>query len=121
MDEDLLRIPVVHDPISRMIGSLMYLSARIHKYGSFGFRIDTPPTLMALTAYARDADHAGCKDTRRSTFWSCGLVIVLSLLLQELTSDCLRFVCECDCADIMVDVNAPVEQAPVVAPPTSSD
>ncbi|GJU22145.1 hypothetical protein Tco_1155487 [Tanacetum coccineum] len=38
-----------------------------------------------------DADHAGCQDTRRST------------------------------SDIMADVNAPVEQAPAVAPPTRTD
>ncbi|GJS96436.1 hypothetical protein Tco_0803404 [Tanacetum coccineum] len=29
--------------------------------------------------------------------------------------------CVCDCADIMADVNAPVEQAPALAPPTRTD
>ncbi|GJU89244.1 retrovirus-related pol polyprotein from transposon TNT 1-94 [Tanacetum coccineum] len=48
-------------------------------------------TAMALTAYA-DADHAGCQDTRRSTS-----------------------------GNIMADVNAPVKQAPAMAPPTRTD
>ncbi|GKC32791.1 hypothetical protein Tco_1040085 [Tanacetum coccineum] len=53
---------------------------------------------MALTAYA-DADHAGCQDTRRSTSGSAQFL------------------------DTMADVNvdAPAEQAPAMAPPARTD
>ncbi|GKG14717.1 hypothetical protein Tco_0354317, partial [Tanacetum coccineum] len=64
---------------------------------------------MALTEYA-DADHAGCQDTRRSTSGSAQLLgdkFSSSFVIKKL--------------DIMADVNAPVEQAPAVAPPTRID
>ncbi|GKE05455.1 hypothetical protein Tco_1397473, partial [Tanacetum coccineum] len=53
---------------------------------------------MALTAYV-DADYAGCQDTRRSTSGS-------AQFLDTMTD---------------VDVNAPAELAPTMAPPTHTD
>ncbi|GJQ93803.1 retrovirus-related pol polyprotein from transposon TNT 1-94 [Tanacetum coccineum] len=87
-------------------------------------------TAMALTAYA-DGDHAGCQDTQRSTSGDT---------LDEITSYKLRLYYQL--ADIFtkalprewfkfllprldkmvdVNVNAPAEQAPAMAPPTRTD
>ncbi|GJV00794.1 hypothetical protein Tco_1330064 [Tanacetum coccineum] len=105
-----------------MIGSLMYLTAsrpdlvfavcmcaryqskptkkhleavkRVFQYlqGSINMGLWYPKdTAMALTSYT-DTDHAGCQDTQRSTS-----------------------------GNIMADANAPVKQAPAVAPPTRTD
>ncbi|GKB18013.1 retrovirus-related pol polyprotein from transposon TNT 1-94 [Tanacetum coccineum] len=57
LDEDLQRKQVDATLYCAMIGSLMYLTARLW----YSKDID-----MSLTAYA-DVDHAGCQDTRRST------------------------------------------------------
>ncbi|GJW18680.1 retrotransposon protein, putative, ty1-copia subclass [Tanacetum coccineum] len=48
-----------------MIGTLLYLTARTVNRGLW-YPKDSP---IALTAFA-DADHAGCQDTRRSTYGS---------------------------------------------------
>nr|GEZ02571.1 retrovirus-related Pol polyprotein from transposon TNT 1-94 [Tanacetum cinerariifolium] len=54
LDEDLQGKPVDTTLYRSMIGSLMYLaSSRL--------------SLLMQSAYVSDADHAGCKDTRRST------------------------------------------------------
>ncbi|GJU12626.1 retrovirus-related pol polyprotein from transposon TNT 1-94 [Tanacetum coccineum] len=88
-------------------------------------------TAMALTAYA-DADYAGCQDTQRSTSGSA------QFLGDQLTTalSSIRFPCIVTIAvpllsatimsstpglNIMADLNIPVEQAPVVAPPTRTD
>ncbi|GKE60291.1 hypothetical protein Tco_1510658 [Tanacetum coccineum] len=73
LDEDLSGIPVDQTQYRSMIGSLLYLTAsrpdlylqRTINMGLWYLK----DTAMALTAYA-DADHAGCQDTRRSTFGS---------------------------------------------------
>nr|GEV78133.1 retrovirus-related Pol polyprotein from transposon TNT 1-94 [Tanacetum cinerariifolium] len=65
LDVDLSGIPVDQTRYHSMIGSLMYLTARTINIGLWYLK----DTTMALTAYA-DADHAGCQDTRRSTFGS---------------------------------------------------
>ncbi|GKD11210.1 hypothetical protein Tco_1190895 [Tanacetum coccineum] len=98
--EDLSGISVDQTQYCSMIGSLMYLTAsrpdlvfvvcmcaryqskptkkhleavkRVFRYlqGSINMGLWYPKDIaMALTAYA-DADHAGCQDTRRSTFGS---------------------------------------------------
>ncbi|GJR19914.1 hypothetical protein Tco_0968441 [Tanacetum coccineum] len=46
---------------------------------------------------------------------------LLTFTHLHLISVCTSFLCVCDCADIMADVNAPVEQAPALAPPTRTD
>nr|GEX98616.1 hypothetical protein [Tanacetum cinerariifolium] len=74
LDEDLLGILVDHTQFRRMVGSLMYLiasqpdlvfavcmCASIINWGLWYSK----DLAMALMAYA-DADHAGCRDTRRS-------------------------------------------------------
>ncbi|GJR62209.1 hypothetical protein Tco_1504371 [Tanacetum coccineum] len=97
LDEDPLGIPVDQTRYRGMVGSLMYLTAsrpdlvfvvcmcaryqakptkkhleaikRVFWYlrGTINMGLWYPKDIaMALTAYA-DADHAGCKDTRRST------------------------------------------------------
>nr|GEY18205.1 uncharacterized mitochondrial protein AtMg00810-like [Tanacetum cinerariifolium] len=97
LDEDLSGIPVDQTRFRSMVGSLMYLTAsrpdlvfaicmctryqtkptkkhlkalkRVFRYlkGTINWGLwYSKDTAMALTAYA-DADHAGCKDTRRST------------------------------------------------------
>ncbi|GJX13645.1 hypothetical protein Tco_0205403 [Tanacetum coccineum] len=97
LDEDPLGIPVDQTRFRSMVGSLMYLTTsrsdlvfvvcmcaryqakptkkhleaikRVFWYlrGTINMGLWYPKdTAMALTAYA-DADHAGCKDTRRST------------------------------------------------------
>nr|GEW17077.1 retrovirus-related Pol polyprotein from transposon TNT 1-94 [Tanacetum cinerariifolium] len=98
LDEDLFEIPIDQTQYRSMIGSLMYLTASrpdlvfavcmctryqskptkkhleavkwVFQYlqGTINMGIWYPKdTAMALTAYA---DHAGCQDTRRSTFGS---------------------------------------------------
>nr|GEZ97907.1 hypothetical protein [Tanacetum cinerariifolium] len=54
LDEDPLRIPVDQTQFRSMVGSLMYLTT-------------SRPDLVSLYACVRDADHAGCQDTQRST------------------------------------------------------
>ncbi|GJT12601.1 retrovirus-related pol polyprotein from transposon TNT 1-94 [Tanacetum coccineum] len=81
---------------------------------------------MALTVYA-DAYHAGCLDTRRSTFGSAQFLgdKLVSWSLKKQTSTSIsstkaEYIAMSGCY-IMVNVNAPVEQAPAVAPPTRTD
>nr|GEW73968.1 integrase, catalytic region, zinc finger, CCHC-type, peptidase aspartic, catalytic [Tanacetum cinerariifolium] len=100
LDEDPSGIPVDQTCFCSMVGSLMYLTAsrldlvfavcmcaryqakptkkhleavkRVFRYlkGTINWGLWYPKdTAMALTTYA-DADHAGCQDTRRSTFGS---------------------------------------------------
>ncbi|GKA17202.1 retrovirus-related pol polyprotein from transposon TNT 1-94 [Tanacetum coccineum] len=65
LDEDLSGTPVDQTKYRSMIRSVMYLTARTINMGLWYPK----DTAMVLTAYA-DADHAGCQDTRRSTFGS---------------------------------------------------
>ncbi|GJV38634.1 retrovirus-related pol polyprotein from transposon TNT 1-94 [Tanacetum coccineum] len=88
-------------------------------------------TAMALTAYA-DADHAGCQDTRRSTSGSAQFLgdklVSWSSKKQKSTTISTteaEYIAMFGCY-IMANVNipandAPVEQAPAVAPPTRTD
>nr|GFA20700.1 uncharacterized mitochondrial protein AtMg00810-like [Tanacetum cinerariifolium] len=100
LDEDLSGLPVDQTRFRSMVGSLMYLTASrpdlvfdvcmcaryqakptkkhlevlkwVFRYlkGTINWGLWYPKdTAMELTAYA-DADHAGCQDTRRSTFES---------------------------------------------------
>ncbi|GKA62383.1 cinnamoyl-CoA reductase 1 [Tanacetum coccineum] len=62
LDEDTQGKAVDPTHYRGMIGTLMYLTARIVNQGLW-YPKDSS---IALTAYA-DADHAGCQDTRRST------------------------------------------------------
>ncbi|GKD71227.1 retrovirus-related pol polyprotein from transposon TNT 1-94, partial [Tanacetum coccineum] len=132
LDEDLSGTPVDQTKYRSMIGSLMYLTTsrpdlvfvvcmcaryqsrptkkhleavkRVFRYlqGTINMDLWYPKdTAMALTAYVV-ADHAGCQDTRRSTSGSA-----------QFLGDKL--------VNIMADVNAPVEQAPALAPPTRTD
>nr|GEV91944.1 hypothetical protein [Tanacetum cinerariifolium] len=68
LDEGLSGIPVYQTHFCSMVGSLMYLTASRPDLVFDGLWY-LKDTAMALTAYA-DADHAGCQDTRRSTFGS---------------------------------------------------
>ncbi|GKC87054.1 hypothetical protein Tco_1147703 [Tanacetum coccineum] len=69
LDEDPQRKGV--DPIRYrgMIGSLIYLTSRTINMGLWYSK----ESCIALTAFA-DVDHAGCQDTRRSTFGSMQLL-----------------------------------------------
>nr|GEV07508.1 retrovirus-related Pol polyprotein from transposon TNT 1-94 [Tanacetum cinerariifolium] len=123
LDEVPLGIPVDQTRFRSMVGILMYLTAsrpdlvfavcmcaryqasltkkhlealkRVFWYlkGTINWGLwYSKYTTMALTAYA-DMDHAGCQDTRRNTM-----------------------------ADVNIPANdAPTEQAPAIAPPTSTD
>ncbi|GJZ67442.1 monodehydroascorbate reductase [Tanacetum coccineum] len=79
---------------------------------------------MALTTYA-DADHAGCQDTQRSTSGSAWFLsdklVSWSSKKQTSTSISSTEAEYIAMSDIMVDVNAPIEQAPAVVPPTRTD
>ncbi|GJV50645.1 retrovirus-related pol polyprotein from transposon TNT 1-94 [Tanacetum coccineum] len=100
LDEDLSGIPVDQTQYRNMIGSLMYLIATRPDlcFSHVACLWYSKDTAMALTAYA-DADHARCQDTRRSTSGS-------AQFLDTMTD---------------VDVNAPAELAPTMAPPTRTD
>ncbi|GJW56591.1 hypothetical protein Tco_0103322, partial [Tanacetum coccineum] len=88
-------------------------------------------TTMALTAYA-DADHAGCQDTQKSTSKSAQFLrdklVRWSSKKQKSTAISTieaEYIAMSGCY-IMADLNipgndAPVEQAPAVAPPTRTD
>ncbi|GJR47678.1 hypothetical protein Tco_1315781 [Tanacetum coccineum] len=95
---------------------------------------------MALTAYA-DADHAGCQDTRRSTSGSAQLlgdkeqvekgVVELyfvrieyqlaDIFTKALPKEQFEFILSSKYTMTDVDVNAPAELAPAMAPPTCTD
>nr|GEV70546.1 retrovirus-related Pol polyprotein from transposon TNT 1-94 [Tanacetum cinerariifolium] len=157
LNEDPLGIPVDQTRFRSMVGSLMCLTAsrpdlvfaicmcaryqvsptkkhlealkRVFRYlkGTINWGLwYTKDTAMALTAYI-DADHAGCQDTRRSTFESaqflgdklttaltltrfpCIVTIVVPLLSAAIMSST---------PDTMADVNvnALAGQAPTMAP-----
>ncbi|GJY42683.1 hypothetical protein Tco_0430896 [Tanacetum coccineum] len=129
LDEDLSGIPVDQTQYRSMIGSLMYLTTTSINMGLW-YPKDTS---MALTAYA-DADHAGCQDTQRSTSGSAQFLGMRSQLSDygfaynhiPLYCDNKSAIALCwpttfHIPDIMADVNAPVEQAPALAPPTRTD
>ncbi|GJX51569.1 retrovirus-related pol polyprotein from transposon TNT 1-94 [Tanacetum coccineum] len=197
LDEEPLGIPVDQTRFRSMVGSLMYLTAsrpdlvfdvcmcaryqtspikkhlealkRVFRYlrGNINWGLWYPKnTAMALMAYA-DADHAGCQDTRRSTFgsahflgdklvrWSSkkqkstaistteaqyiamsGCLPLLSAAIMSSTPDPSTLTYDTILYEsklrkawlsyIMADLNipandAPVEQAPAVAPPTRTD
>nr|GEY68155.1 retrovirus-related Pol polyprotein from transposon TNT 1-94 [Tanacetum cinerariifolium] len=63
-------------------------------------------TAIVQTAYAH-ADHAGCQDTRRS--------------VRAKSSSTYRCNCEETMANVNLNVNAPAEQDPAMAPPTRTD
>nr|GEV02249.1 retrovirus-related Pol polyprotein from transposon TNT 1-94 [Tanacetum cinerariifolium] len=84
---------------------------------------------MALTAYA-DADHAGCQDTRRSTSGSAQFLRdkLVSWSSKKQKSTAISTIeaeyiamSGCTMADVNLNVNAPAEQAPAMAPPTRTD
>nr|GEW44572.1 Gag-Pol polyprotein [Tanacetum cinerariifolium] len=83
-------------------------------------------TAMALTAYA---DHAGCKDTRRKQVEKCVVelyFVTTDYQLTDIFTKALpreRFESLLLRLDTManVNVNAPAEQAPTMAPPTRTD
>ncbi|GJS66807.1 hypothetical protein Tco_0681371, partial [Tanacetum coccineum] len=89
-------------------------------------------TAIALIAYA-DANHAGCQDTRRSTSGSAQLLgdKLVSWSSKKQTSTSIsstkaEYIAMSGCyAQILtmadVNVNAPAEQAPAMAPPTRTD
>nr|GEW14438.1 hypothetical protein [Tanacetum cinerariifolium] len=68
---------------------------------------------MALTAYA-DADHAGCQDTRRN--YQLADIFTKALPREQFEFLLPRFDTMAD-----VNVNAPADQAPIMAPPTCTD
>ncbi|GJS62099.1 hypothetical protein Tco_0656883 [Tanacetum coccineum] len=123
LDEDPLGILVDHTRFRSMVGSLMYLTA------SRPDSVFVPKdTVMALMAYA-DADHACCQDTRRSTSGSAQFLrdklVSWSSKKQKSTAISTteaEYIDKSGCyimADLNIHANdAPVEQAPVVAPPT---
>ncbi|GJX88588.1 retrovirus-related pol polyprotein from transposon TNT 1-94 [Tanacetum coccineum] len=65
LDEDKKGKAVDPSHYHGMIGTLLYLTARTVNRGLWYLKDSS----IALTAFA-DADHAGCQDTRRSTFGS---------------------------------------------------
>ncbi|GKF05282.1 hypothetical protein Tco_0035950, partial [Tanacetum coccineum] len=69
LDADPQRKEVDPTRYRRMIGSLMYLTARTINMGLWYSK----DSCIALTAFA-DVDHAGCQDTRRSTSGSMQLL-----------------------------------------------
>ncbi|GJS74349.1 retrovirus-related pol polyprotein from transposon TNT 1-94 [Tanacetum coccineum] len=83
---------------------------------------------MALTAYA-DADHAGCQDTRRRTSGSAQLLgdKLVSWSSKKQTSTSIssteaEYIAMFGCYTMAdVNVNAPAEQAPTMAPPTRTN
>ncbi|GJR98181.1 retrovirus-related pol polyprotein from transposon TNT 1-94 [Tanacetum coccineum] len=83
---------------------------------------------MALTAYT-DADHAGCQDTRRSTSGSAQFLgdklVSWSSKKQKSTAILTtedEYIAMSRCYTMAdVNVNAPAEQAPAMAPPTRTD
>ncbi|GJZ61065.1 retrovirus-related pol polyprotein from transposon TNT 1-94 [Tanacetum coccineum] len=90
-------------------------------------------TAMALTAYV-DADHAGCQDTRRSTsgsalFLGDKLILWMRSQLTDYDFAFNKIPLYCDNRSAIalcytmadVNVNAPAEQAPAMAPPTRTD
>ncbi|GJX29667.1 hypothetical protein Tco_0237746 [Tanacetum coccineum] len=81
-------------------------------------------TAMALTAYA-NADHAGCQDTRRKVEYIAmsGYCAQILWMRSQLTDYGFAFNKNPYIkADLNIPANdAPVEQAPAVAPPTRTD
>ncbi|GJX86871.1 retrovirus-related pol polyprotein from transposon TNT 1-94, partial [Tanacetum coccineum] len=85
-------------------------------------------TAIALTAYA-DADHAGCQDTRISTSGSAQFLgdklVRWSSKKQKSTvisTTEAEYITMSGCYTMAyVNVNAPAEQAPAMAPPTRTD
>ncbi|GJZ98754.1 retrovirus-related pol polyprotein from transposon TNT 1-94 [Tanacetum coccineum] len=85
-------------------------------------------TAMALTAYA-DTAHAGCQDTRRSTSGSAQFLgdklVSWSSKKQKSTAISTtkaEYIAMFGCYTMAdVNVNAPAEQAPTMAPPTHTD
>ncbi|GJT52668.1 retrovirus-related pol polyprotein from transposon TNT 1-94 [Tanacetum coccineum] len=112
-----------------------YLEAlkRVFRYlrGTINWGLWYPKdTAMALTAYA-DADHAGCQDTRRKAEYiamsgCCAQILWMRSHLTDYGFAFNKIPLYCDNRNIMANVNipandAPVEQAPAVAPPTRTD
>nr|GEV34352.1 integrase, catalytic region, zinc finger, CCHC-type, peptidase aspartic, catalytic [Tanacetum cinerariifolium] len=142
LDEDPLGVPVDQTRFCSMVGSLMYLTAADPTLGTINWGLWYPKdTAMALTAYP-DADHAGCQDTRRSTSRSAQFLgdklfswlskkqksIAISTTEAEYIamSGCLPLLSAAimsSTPDTMADVNvnAPTDQAPTMAPPTRTD
>ncbi|GKC73345.1 retrovirus-related pol polyprotein from transposon TNT 1-94, partial [Tanacetum coccineum] len=85
-------------------------------------------TVMALTVYV-DADHVGCQDTRRSTsgsaqFLGDKLVSWSSKKHKRtmISTTEAEYIAMSRCYTMAdVNVNAPAEQAPAMAPPTHTD
>ncbi|GJW86508.1 retrovirus-related pol polyprotein from transposon TNT 1-94 [Tanacetum coccineum] len=83
---------------------------------------------MALTLYA-DADHAGCQDTRRSTSGSAqflGYKLVSWSSKKQTSTSILsieaEYIAMSGCYTMAdVNVDAPAEQAPAMAPPAPTD
>ncbi|GJT19208.1 hypothetical protein Tco_0877914 [Tanacetum coccineum] len=125
LGEDPLGIPVDQTRFRSMVGSLMYLTA---SRPDLVFDVCMCARHMALTAYT-DADHAGCQDTRRSTSGSAQFLgdklVSWSSKKQKSTAILTtedEYIAMSRCYTMAdVNVNAPAEQAPAMAPPTRTD
>nr|GEU83058.1 uncharacterized mitochondrial protein AtMg00810-like [Tanacetum cinerariifolium] len=147
-DEDPLGIPVDQTQFRSMVGSLMYLTTSrpdlVFVVCMCARGIWYPKdTAMALTAYT-DADHARCQDTRRTlqvqhidirhhfireqvkkgmvklyfvtTDYQLADIFTKTLPREQFEFLLLRLGLKNTIAD--VNVNAPADQAPTMAPPT---
>ncbi|GJW34894.1 hypothetical protein Tco_0057814 [Tanacetum coccineum] len=121
-------------PIKKLIEALKWVFPYLR--GTINWGLWYPKDIaMTLTAYA-DANHAGCQDTRRRTSGSAQflrdkLILWLRSQLTDYGFSFNKIPLYCDNRSaialyIMADLNipandAPVEQAPAVAPPTRTD
>nr|GEX43082.1 retrovirus-related Pol polyprotein from transposon TNT 1-94 [Tanacetum cinerariifolium] len=149
LDEDPLGILVDQIRFCSMVGSLMYLTASRPDliFAAYMCAIyQASPTKKHLEALKRayaDADHVGCQETRRSTLGSAQILgdklVSWSSKKQKSTTMALssiRFPCIVtitvpllstatmpNTPETMADVNvnAHVDQAPTMAPPTRTD
>nr|GEW43138.1 retrovirus-related Pol polyprotein from transposon TNT 1-94 [Tanacetum cinerariifolium] len=144
LDEDPLGILVDQTRFRSMVGSLMYLTAnrldlvfvvcmcaryqasptkkhlealkRVFWYlrGTITWGLWYPKYIaMALTAYA-DTHHAGCQDTQRN-------YQLPDIFTKALPRERFKFLLSPLDTMAEVNVNAPAEQAPAMAPPTHTD
>ncbi|GJU45245.1 retrovirus-related pol polyprotein from transposon TNT 1-94 [Tanacetum coccineum] len=100
LDEDPLGIPVDQTRFHSMVGSLMYLTA------------SRPDLVFVVCMCARFSGHS------KKGRIHCHVWMLCSDTLDEITALRLRLY---TMADVNVNVNAPAQQAPTMAPPTCTD
>ncbi|GJW70755.1 hypothetical protein Tco_0127672 [Tanacetum coccineum] len=111
LDEDPLGIPVDQTRFRSTVGSLMYLTAS---------RPDLVFVVCMCARYQASPTKKHFKALKRVFRYLRG-TINWGLWYPKDTAMALTAYADADHADIMVDLNIPIEQAPAVAPPTITD